>query len=260
MTRSKALLLPLVALCAALALVFNEAFMVVTSPRVSHGTFAGRAQMTQTLTAPSHVEVAEVTAAAAHGEGIQQRATLVPPLAALLGFANAALARKRQGRSIFRRAGDDGDEDNTFKKLSTTFCNLFAIWLAIAAVAALKHPASFTWVKSEYFTGLLGLLMFSVGITTTIDDFRECLKRPGAVAINFISCYGIMPLLAFVLAKAIGAEGAILAGLVLVGSINGGQASNLCTLIAGGDVALSVPRPSGFWGFEGEIFEYSLRV
>ena len=225
--------------------------MVVTSPRVSHGTFAGRAsQITQmTLTAPSHVEVAEVTAAAApHGEGIQQRAALVPPLAALLGFANAALARKRQGRSIFRRAGDDGDEENTFKKLSTTFCNLFAIWLAIAAVAALKHPASFTWVKSEYFTGLLGLLMFSVGITTTIDDFRECLKRPGAVAINFISCYGIMPLLAFVLAKAIGAEGAILAGLVLVGSINGGQASNLCTLIAGGDVALSVPWPGVFFG------------
>merc|ERR1712187_994615 len=62
----------------------------------------------------------------------------------------------------------------------------------------------------------------------------------GAVAINFISCYGIMPVLAFIIAKFIGAEGAILAGMVLVGSINGGQASNLCTLIAGGDVALSV--------------------
>jgi len=37
-----------------------------------------------------------------------------------------------------------------------------------------------------------------------------------------------------------GAQGEILAGMVLVGSINGGQASNLCTLIAGGDVALSV--------------------
>ena len=35
-----------------------------------------------------------------------------------------------------------------------------------------------------------------------------------------------------------------LSGLVLVGSINGGQASNLCTLIAGGDVALSV---AGRW-------------
>eukprot|EP00913_Durusdinium_trenchii_P026415 g24783.t2 len=82
--------------------------------------------------------------------------------------------------------------------------------------------------------------MFSVGITTTISDFKECLKRPGAVAINFISCYAITPLLAYLLAKAIGADGPILAGLVLVGSINGGQASNLCTLIAGGDVALSV--------------------
>merc|ERR1719458_517508 len=131
-------------------------------------------------------------------------------------------------------------EESAAKKFSTTFCNLFAVWLAIAAVAAIKQPASFTWVKSSYFTGLLGALMFSVGITTTLDDFKECFKRPGAVAINFLSCYGIMPLLAFAIAKMIGADGAILAGLVLVGSINGGQASNLCTLIAGGDVALSV--------------------
>jgi BASS family bile acid:Na+ symporter len=82
--------------------------------------------------------------------------------------------------------------------------------------------------------------MFSVGITTTIDDFKNCLKQPGALAINFGACYGIMPVIAYILAKMIGAEGAILAGMVLVGSINGGQASNLCTLIAGGDVALSV--------------------
>ena len=33
---------------------------------------------------------------------------------------------------------------------------------------------------------------------------------------------------------------ALTAGMVLVGSINGGQASNLCTYIARGDVALSV--------------------
>jgi len=143
------------------------------------------------------------------------------------------------------RVAAEGDavaapEESALKSFSTIFCNLFAVWLAIAAVAAVKYPPSFTWVKSSYFTALLGALMFSVGITTTIDDFKECFKRPGAVAINFLSCYGIMPVLAFLIAKLIGAEGAILAGLVLVGSINGGQASNLCTLIAGGDVALSV--------------------
>lgn len=246
--RSKAVLLP--AACAGLVLISLNfsAFMVVT-PRTSHGhgTFAGAPlEMSRSakegasaVSMPSPVTSA--VADSAEGSATQRAAPLVPPLVALWGFANAALARKARGRWIFRRAGDGDEEEGSFKKLSTTFCNLFAVWLAIAAVAALKHPASFTWVKSEYFTGLLGLLMFSVGITTTIDDFRECLKRPGAVAINFISCYGIMPLLAFILAKLIGAEGAILAGLVLVGSINGGQASNLCTLIAGGDVALSVP-------------------
>merc|ERR1719183_219973 len=125
-------------------------------------------------------------------------------------------------------------------KTVTTFNNLFAVWLGIAAVVAVKQPASFLWVKASYFTALLGLLMFSVGLTTTIDDFKACLSRPGAVALNFGACYGVMPVIAYILAKMIGAEGAILAGMVLVGSVNGGQASNLCTLIAGGDVALSV--------------------
>ncbi len=50
----------------------------------------------------------------------------------------------------------------------------------------------------------------------------------------------MMPLLAFGLAKAFKLDAALLAGMVLVGSINGGQASNLCTYIAKGNVALSV--------------------
>ncbi|CAK9056028.1 unnamed protein product [Durusdinium trenchii] len=158
------------------------------------------------------------------------------------GLASAAVlgagVRWWQGGANVKLESDPSDL--SLKKLSTMFCNLFAVWLAVVAFAALNQPATFTWVKSKYFTTLLGLLMFSVGITTTISDFKECLKRPGAVAINFISCYAITPLLAYLLAKAIGADGPILAGLVLVGSINGGQASNLCTLIAGGDVALSV--------------------
>lgn len=49
-----------------------------------------------------------------------------------------------------------------------------------------------------------------------------------------------MPLMALGLAKGFGLSAALTAGMVLVGSINGGQASNLCTYIAKGDVALSV--------------------
>jgi len=50
----------------------------------------------------------------------------------------------------------------------------------------------------------------------------------------------MMPLLALGLGKAFNLEPALIAGMVLVGSINGGQASNLCTYIAKGNVALSV--------------------
>jgi len=245
--RSKSVALPAaLAGAASVALLTNGvSFMAAAPSRATTGPqiFAGHLPQTLEMAPVSQVEAVTASAASA-SEPLQRAGALIPPLAAMIGLANVASARFRSGRGLFNGRKAEGDasaaEESTFQKLSTTFCNLFAVWLAIAAVLALKQPASFTWVKSTYFTGLLGLLMFSVGITTTIDDFKECLKRPGAVAINFISCYAIMPVLALVLAKMIGAEGAILAGLVLVGSINGGQASNLCTLIAGGDVALSV--------------------
>lgn len=68
----------------------------------------------------------------------------------------------------------------------------------------------------------------------------EVTKEPSAVLMQFSLCYGMMPLLALALGKVFGLDAGLLAGMVLVGSINGGQASNLCTYIAKGNVALSV--------------------
>ena len=50
----------------------------------------------------------------------------------------------------------------------------------------------------------------------------------------------MMPALGLTLGKMFALDPALVAGMVLVGSINGGQASNLCTYIAKGNVALSV--------------------
>ncbi len=82
--------------------------------------------------------------------------------------------------------------------------------------------------------------MLSMGITLKPADFVKVASRPNAVLMQFSLCYAMMPILAFVLGKAFALDPAILAGMVLVGSINGGQASNLCTYIARGNVALSV--------------------
>jgi BASS family bile acid:Na+ symporter len=118
--------------------------------------------------------------------------------------------------------------------------NLFPLWTLLFSAIALKSPSSFDWFTTEYFTGALAALMLSMGITLTPADFAKVLKRPNAVVVQFSLCYAVMPLLAYGLAVAFGLDSALLAGMVLVGSINGGQASNLCTYIAKGNVALSV--------------------
>lgn len=82
--------------------------------------------------------------------------------------------------------------------------------------------------------------MLSMGITLKPSDFVRVSKQPGAVLVGFLLCYGLCPLLGLGLGKAFKLPLDLIAGLVLVGCINGGQASNLCTYIAKGDVALSV--------------------
>jgi len=116
----------------------------------------------------------------------------------------------------------------------------FAAWLAAVSLLALRCPHLLDWVRPEWFTSLLSLLMLSVGVTTSFDDFRASARRKTAVALNFIACYGFMPTVAYAMGRLIQADPDTLAGLVLIGAINGGHTSNLCTLIAGGDVALSV--------------------
>jgi BASS family bile acid:Na+ symporter len=105
---------------------------------------------------------------------------------------------------------------------------------------ALKSPSSFAWFTTEYFTAGLAALMLSMGITLTPQDFKDVAAKPVPVVMQFSLCYGMMPFLAMFLGKTFGLDAALLAGMVLVGSINGGQASNLCTYIARGNVALSV--------------------
>jgi BASS family bile acid:Na+ symporter len=140
-----------------------------------------------------------------------------------------------------------GEEKGLGKKIFDAYVRtadvattLFPLWTVLFSAAALKSPASFAWFTTEYFTAALAALMLSMGITLTPQDFIDVMKEPVSVAMQFTLCYAMMPALALGLGKLFGLDSAMLAGMVLVGSINGGQASNLCTYIARGNVALSV--------------------
>lgn len=138
---------------------------------------------------------------------------------------------------------DDKGPSKIFKFYTKTMglaTTLFPLWTIIFTGIALKSPSSFAWFTTEYFTAALATLMLSMGITLSPNDFVKVASRPNSVLMQFTLCYAMMPILALGLGRACGLDPAMLAGMVLVGSINGGQASNLCTYIAKGNVALSV--------------------
>jgi hypothetical protein len=139
-------------------------------------------------------------------------------------------------------AEDDASSDGmaTFRKYAQIFCNLFPVWTLITAVSALKKPEIFLGIPPSTFPAQIGMLMLCMGISLKPSDFKRVFQRPGAVLLAFIGCYGVMPALAVAIGKAFQLDPSLAAGLVLVACINGAQASNLCTYIGQGDLALSV--------------------
>lgn len=112
--------------------------------------------------------------------------------------------------------------------------------LALAvAIVALIVPGAFKWAVPQ-ITMLLGVVMFGMGMTLRVEDFKEIFKRPRDVLIGLAAQFTIMPLLAFALATAFDLPAELAAGVILVGTCPGGTASNVMTFLAKGDLALSV--------------------
>ncbi|PLR76307.1 sodium transporter [Bacillus sp. V3-13] len=127
----------------------------------------------------------------------------------------------------------------TLERISQFVGNTFAIWVILFAALAFFAPSGFTWI-APYIVPLLGIIMFGMGLTLSGSDFKEVFKRPKDVLIGVFGQFLIMPLLAFVLAKALQLPPEIAVGVILVGCCPGGTASNVMTFLSKGDVPLSV--------------------
>ena len=112
----------------------------------------------------------------------------------------------------------------------------------IVGVAAITfvYPELFRWVKGDIQTLVLGIIMLTMGMTLTTEDFKILAKRPLDIFIGAAAQYTLMPLIAFVLVKVMNLPPGIAAGLLLVGCCPGGVSSNIITFLSRGDVAFSV--------------------
>lgn len=125
------------------------------------------------------------------------------------------------------------------EQISNFVSRFMAVFVIAIAAVALFQPWTFLWTV-PYITILLGIVMFGMGMTLRFEDFRLVLERPKDVLIGTVAQFGIMPLLAWILAHAFSLPPELAAGVILVGTCPGGTSSNVMTYLARGDVALSV--------------------
>ena len=117
---------------------------------------------------------------------------------------------------------------------------LFPLWTLLGVLLALPFPGLFTWLQGPLIVLALGLIMLGMGLELQLADFRRVLRRPGPAALGVLAQFAVMPTLAALVAWLLRLEPPLAVGLILVGCCPGGTASNVVSLIARADVALSV--------------------
>lgn len=133
------------------------------------------------------------------------------------------------------------------KTISDTLSGKASIFIILTAVVTFFFPALFEWVKGNTQTIILGIIMLTMGLTLTPNDFRLLAKRPVDILIGAAAQFTIMPLVAFSLAWLFSQvpafapySTAMAIGIILVGCCPGGVSSNIMSFLCKGDVAYSV--------------------
>ena len=137
------------------------------------------------------------------------------------------------------------------QKFSKFLSDYTSIVVIAIAVITFFLPSLMGWVNFQLFTDpvankftsqsiIIGVIMFSMGLTLTTEDFKILAQRPFDICIGAIAQYLIMPFLAFFITKLLHLPTGIALGLILVGCCPGGVSSNIMSYLCGGDVAFSV--------------------
>jgi len=126
------------------------------------------------------------------------------------------------------------------RELCRYITDYMGVLVLAAALLALSFPAALQHVSPTVINYLLGVVMFGMGLSLNIHDFKIVFSRPKDMMIGCMAQFTIMPLLAWGLARLFSLDEALALGVVLVGCCPGGTASNVITYLANGDLALSV--------------------
>ena len=115
-----------------------------------------------------------------------------------------------------------------------------SFFIIAVAVFTFLIPGVFGWVRGNTQTIILGMIMLTMGLTLTTDDFRILARRPLDILVGVCAQFLIMPCVAWLLVRVFRLEPALALGILLVGCCPGGVSSNIMSYLCHGDVAFSV--------------------
>ena len=127
------------------------------------------------------------------------------------------------------------------KNLSVTG---FSLWMISFVTAPMFYPGFFSswngFELSVLVIPLIRFIMFGMGTTLSVNDFKRVFTIPQAVLIGIVLQFTVMPFVGKGVAMLFTSNSEVAAGIVLTGSSPGGVASNVITFLANGNLALSV--------------------
>ncbi len=126
------------------------------------------------------------------------------------------------------------------KKLCHYISEYMGILVLVTALLSFAFPQLLQQVRPTVINYLLGVVMFGMGLTLNLQEFKIVFSLPKDVIIGCLAQFTVMPLLAWGLSRLFSLDEALALGVILVGCCPGGTASNVITYLAKGDLALSV--------------------
>ena len=124
--------------------------------------------------------------------------------------------------------------------LSRWLANHASAFIIAIALVTFFIPELFKWVHGNTQTVILGLIMLTMGLTLTTQDFKIVAQRPMDIFVGAVAQFLIMPGVAYLLVHVWHLEPALALGILLVGCCPGGVSSNIMSYLCHGDVAFSV--------------------
>ncbi|XP_078434904.1 sodium/pyruvate cotransporter BASS2, chloroplastic-like isoform X2 [Wolffia australiana] len=154
------------------------------------------------------------------------------------------VSRSSKIRAQQRREERPAARKSTWEEVLATAASLYPLYVTVGGAVACFKPSAFSWFVDRgpgSYSCALGFIMLSMGITLDLDDFfRLLFNRPLSILFGCAAQYTIMPVFGAIIGKIMGLSPALSVGLILLACCPGGTASNVVTLIAQGDVPLSI--------------------